>query len=389
MNIKNNSRLIRARRTSLRFGLGSLLCLILASHSIGQEAQRTYQPQLSDDGWSTTTAGESGLSDARLLAMASAIRAGEFKKITSVLIARDGKLAYESYFDGGADTLRNTRSATKSVSDILTGIAIDKHLLAGVAEPVTKFFPEKKPFQNPDPRKDKITLEDLLTMSSLLECDDSNQFSRGNEERMYLIEDYVKFALDLPLRGFPAWVPKPKDSPYGRSFSYCTAGVVTLGAALEKATGSSIPEFADRNLFGPLGIRKVQWQFTPAGLAMTGGGLELRSRDLLKLGQLYAGGGKWNGSLLVSEAWVKTSTQPHAQVDDETDYGYLWWLRHFKSGNRTFNAYLMQGNGGNKVAVFPQLHMVVVITTTNYNLKGAHELSDRLLTEYILSAVQQ
>jgi CubicO group peptidase (beta-lactamase class C family) len=373
----------------MRSVLVFLLLLIFTLPCIGQQSQAISRPQQGDDGWITTTGSESGLSAARLQAMEKAIRSGEFKKITSVLIAGNGKLAYEVYFDGDAGTLRNTRSATKTVTDILTGIAIDKHLLAGVTEPVTKFFPEKTPFQNPDPRKDKITVEDFLTMSSLLECDDSNQFSRGNEERMYLIEDYVKFTLDLPLRGFPAWVTKPKDSPHGRSFSYCTAGAATLGAVLEKATRSSVPDFADRNLFAPLSIKKVQWQFTPTGLAMTGGGLGLRSRDLLKLGQLYANGGNWNGRSLVSEDWVKTSIQPHAQVDDETEYGYLWWLRHFKSGDRTLNAYLMQGNGGNKVAVFPQLHLVVVITTTNYNLKGAHELTDRILSEYVLSAVQQ
>ncbi|HEY0005372.1 MAG TPA: hypothetical protein VGB17_11235 [Pyrinomonadaceae bacterium] len=111
--------------------------------------------------------------------------------------------------------------------------------------------------------------------------------------------------------------------------------------------------------------------------------------DYLKLGQLYANAGVWNGSRIVSQRWVKASIQPHAQVDDETEYGYLWWLKAFKSGDQRFAAYLMQGNGGNKVALFPEPEMVVVITTTNYNLREAHELSDRLLTEYVLSAIEQ
>ena len=115
----------------------------------------------------------------------------------------------------------------------------------------------------------------------------------------------------------------------------------------------------------------------------------MQSRDYLKLGQLYANNGIWNGTRVVSEQWVKMSIQPHAQVDDDTEYGYLWWLKSFKSGKKKFTASLMQGNGGNKVVIFPELDMVVVITTTNYNIQGAHELTDSLLSDYILTSIEQ
>lgn len=366
-----------------------ILSLLFFSVSLAQNKTEISYPQMSGDGWITASSESAGLGGKSLQAMESAIESGEFKKITSILIARNGKLVYETYFDGSdAIALRNTRSATKTVTGILIGIAIDSGFLTGVDSPILKFFPDKQPLQNPDPRKGKINIEDFLTMSSLLECDDWNSFSRGNEERMYLIEDYVKFTLDLPIKGFPAWATKPADSPYRRSFSYCTAGVATLGGVLERATKMPVPDFAGKYLFVPLGIKKVKWQITPTGLAMTGGGLELQSRDLLKLGELYSNKGLWKGIRIISDDWVKASIQPHVQVDNETEFGYLWWLRTFKSGDTNFSSYLMQGNGGNKVAVFPELNLVVVITSTNYNTKGMHEQTDRLLSDYILPAVE-
>ncbi len=329
-----------------------------------------------------------GLS-ARLSAMETAIRAGEFKKITSVLIAKNGTPVFEAYFNGAdATTLHNTRSATKTITGMLVGIAIDKGMLSGVPAPILPFFPDRQPLQNPDPRKAKITVEDFLTMSSLLECDDWNEYSRGNEERMYIIEDWVKFTLDLPIKGFAPWAKKPADSPYGRSFSYCTAGVSTLGAVLERATKKSVPDFAKENLFAPLGIEKTAWQFSPLGTAQTGGGLGLSTRDLGKLGQLYLDGGSWKGRRVVPEKWVAESIRPHAHIDEDWEYGYLWWLRTFKAGNRSFATYCMNGSGGNRVAVLPEQGLVVVITTVNFKEHDPHGITDKLLTDQVLAAVE-
>jgi CubicO group peptidase (beta-lactamase class C family) len=339
----------------------------------------------SDDGWSRPRPPEAGVDAERLERMATAVRAGDFPKVTSVLIARDRRLVYEGYFDdSGPAALRNTRSATKTVAGILVGVAIDRGLLPGVGTRVLPYFSDRLPLQNPDPRKDGITVEDLLTMSSILECDDTNRFSRGHEERMYLVEDWMRFALDLPVRGFPSWTSKPSVLPHGRSFSYCTAGVGLLAGVLAGATGSSVAEFADDALFRPLGIRRAVWQYNPLGVEFTGGGLGLASGDLLKLAQLYLDDGGWGGTRVVSESWVRESTRPHVRVDDETEYGYLWWLRRFAVGPRSVRSYLMQGNGGNKVAVFPDLRSTVVITTTNFNAPGMHESTDRLLREHVL-----
>lgn len=352
------------------------------------DMEQSSSPHATDDGWQTCAAGSVGFDTARLERMAGSIARGDFKKIGCVLLARHGQLAYEAYFDElGPEGLRNTRSATKTVTGMLIGIAIDKGFLAGVDALILPFFPDKQPLQYPDPRKQSLTVEDFLTMSSLLECDDFNSFSRGNEERMYLIEDYVQFTLDLPIKGFPSWSPKPEQSPYGRSFSYCTAGVATLGGVLARATKAPVPEFAQANLFDPLAIRNVEWQVTPTGLAMTGGGLSLRARDLLKLGQFYLNGGEWGGRHVVPKTWVDDSIRPHVRVDDETEYGYLWWIRRFISGTQSHPAYLMSGNGGNKVAVFPEVDLVAVITSTNFSARDMHEQTDRILCEHILPAV--
>src|SRR4030088_1072774 len=225
-----------------------------SSQASSHESSRTTA-----GGWPTSSPAESGLSDARLRSLDVAVRSGEFKKIGSVLIARHGKLAYEGYFDangdGDAATLRNTRSATKSITDVLIGIAIDEHKLSGVDARIMALLPERaRTFQNPDPRKSAITVEDFLTMSSPLECDDWNDASRGNEERMYLVEDWAQFILDLPIRGRMHLGEQVEPPAYGRYFSYCAGGVFTLSEVLETLMALRSAGYPRGKIFGPLGI---------------------------------------------------------------------------------------------------------------------------------------
>jgi CubicO group peptidase (beta-lactamase class C family) len=308
------------------------------------------------------------------------IESGDFERVTSVLLLSGSEIAYESYFEGDATTLRNTRSVTKTVLGMLVGLAIDDGVVAGVQTTLSELMPSASRRQL-DSRKKAITIEDLLTMSSCLECDDWNGFSAGNEERMYLVEDWLQFALDLPIRGFPSWVHRPEDSPYGRSFSYCTAGVAALGIALEHSLGESLETYAQRRLFAPLGISRAQWPRTPLGQTSTAGGLLLTSRGLAALGRLYRDG----GSGIVSPEWIETSTRAHARIDDATTYGYLWWRRSFND----FPSYFMSGTGGNRVHVFPDLDAVAVVTTTNFGVRNAQQLTDRLVTEEVVPALAE
>jgi len=281
----------------------------------------TAQAQRATDGWTKIGPKEGGLSDMKLRAMSRAIRSQEFKKIGSVLIARHGKLLYEDYVEGDASTLRDTRSATKSITDVLIGTAIDEQKLSGVDALILQLLPEHAgKIQNPNPRKDKMTVEDFLTMSSPLECDDWNDASRGNEERMYLVEDWTQFILDLPIRGRMHLGEQPESPPYGRYFSYCTGGAFALSEVLQKVTGLRTDLYAQQKLFGPLEITDAQWVFSPMNIPMTGGGLRLSSRDLLKIADLYAAGanGKARGSKMKSGFALPLRPMPASTTQPST-----------------------------------------------------------------------
>ncbi|MDR6674496.1 serine hydrolase [Xanthomonas sp. 1678] len=349
-------------------------------------APATAPPAL-DDGWRVADARSAGWNMATLATLEQAIADGKAPHTSSVLIVRDGALVYERYFgDADRQTLQDTRSATKSITALLVGAAIDRGRLPSAQAKVYDYFGDRR-WQQPDPRKRATTVEDLLTMSSQLECDDDNAFSSGNEERMYVSADWTQFALDLPIKGYAPWMRRPEDSPHGRAFSYCTAGSFLLGALVEKATGQRLEDFAAQALERPLGITNVRWGRSAEGVGMGGGGTRYRSRDLAKFGQLLLDQGRWRGRQVLSADWVRAMTTVHAQAREDADYGYLLWRFRFPVRGTERGVWAMSGNGGNYVFVLPEERLVVVITRSAYNTPKMHPQSQALLADYVLKAL--
>ena len=342
-------------------------------------------------GQSAATPEEVGVSATAVDKLLQRLRDGESGAVDSLLLVRHGKLAVEEYFNGfGRDDLHELRSVTKSVVGLLVGIAVDQGLLKGVDAPVLPFFPEYEAVLYPDPSKKKISLEHLLTMSSGLDCNDFEHFSAGNEERMYSRGDWVKFFLDLPVS---------QDRP-GGGWGYCTAGVMTIGGILENVTGKKVAEISGPMLMEPLGIRTYDWGSpNRRGRTNVCGDLSLRPRDMAKLGQLMLNGGTWNGRRVVSRAWVEASSTSHHSREnnlflesvvtpEDTGYGYLWWVEPWTVGTKKVKTFYGTGFAGQKIFVFPDLDMVVVMTGSNFQSGDlAHRKPALLLSEELLPAL--
>jgi CubicO group peptidase (beta-lactamase class C family) len=285
----------------------------------GQQDYRYTPPVDRHDGIAVGDIAHSPLGTATADALVHALVDGTYKDVHSVLLYQDGKLVLEEYFYGyNAERPHQLRSATKSVVSTLAGIAIDQGALAGVNQRVLPVMSYSS-YANPDPRKATITLGDFLSMSSGLDCNDHSSTSPGRETVLDDTPDWVKATLDLPMI----------NDPGARGY-YCSGGVSVVGRMTENVVHLPLPEFADKYLFSPLGIAHTDWAWnydlTSADKEYSQ--IHLRSRDMLKLGILFAGGGIWHGQRIVSEAWVNTSMAEHSHVDN-TSYGYFWWRHPF------------------------------------------------------------
>lgn len=342
-------------------------------------AEQKLQPIKPNSGWPVST---DKIDVKKIEELNKLIAQNKFKDITSIVVIKDGKLLLEEYFNGSArDSLHDPRSVGKTFTSAVMGIAIHEGHIKNEDVTLDHFFDLKK-FGNYSTLKDKISLKSLLTMSSIFDADDNDGSSPGNEDNMYDKPDWVKFALDLK-------VDSSKTAL--KQWHYFTAGMIVLGDILNRSVPGGLEKYADQKLFWPLGIKHYQWQYTPQHVPNTAGGLQMRSLDYARFGQVYKNGGKWDGKQIIPTEWVQKTFTKYlslpADVVGPGYYGYLFWNKTYTVNDKPYETFYCTGNGGNKIFVFTNQPLVIIITATAYNTPYAHPQVDKMMQEYILPAV--
>jgi CubicO group peptidase (beta-lactamase class C family) len=323
-------------------------------------------PEL-DDGWRVSSLSAEGIDAAAIARLEERIQDGDFNDVHSCLIVKNGVLVYDKYFGGiRRETLHRLYSVTKSVTSALIGIAIDQGYIASVEQPVIAYFPEYVD-ENWNPRKNGITLQHLLSMTSGLQYDENSypySDERNSHTQMTATRDWMAWALAQPLIAEP-----------GTRFIYSTANSHLFSGIIHRTTGLYANQFAEEYLFGPLGIVDYFWTIGD-GYPATGGsfgGLKLRPRDMGKFGYVYLNGGRWQGQQIVPEAWVAESFVPRIEAWGADRYGYQWWIHRSRVSKSELEWFAARGYGGQFIALFPSLDMVVVLTCGNEQTPSREE----------------
>ena len=350
-----------------------------------------------------TDTADKGYLDSLLLKKAAAeISQGKYGEVHAMLIYKDSKMLFEEYFPGHqykwdgpnhhGDLIKwdksiphGVKSVSKSITSLCIGIAIDKGFIKSVDQSVFDYLPDHQSLRRDG--KEKITIEHLLTMTSGLEWGEWNTPLSSEKNDIVGIwfqdKDPVSFILEKPL------IKEP-----GTVFNYSGGNTILLGEIIRQATKMDLEMFAKQYLFKPLGIDSVIWGLRyKNGVIEAGGGLEIRPRDLVKIGALCLNKGKFKGRQIVSEKWIEKCSTPYANnthifipghFSGSHGYAYSWWLKSYKKAGKEFNMFHAVGWGGQDLIILPELNMVVVFTGGNY---VPLTTTFSILDKYILTAV--
>lgn len=345
----------------------------ISVHSFGTNDSRDYWPTTS---WRTTIPEAQGMNSTMLNQMKEYIKEQNIA-IDSIVVIRNGYIVLEEYPNPSYNqTTRHVcYSVTKSFTSALIGIAIQLGFINSVDQKVVDFFP-KRVIANMDTRKQSMTLEHLLIMSSGLEWDEwtypymdlqGNPDFRNSYIQLINSTDSIQFVLDRPMENVP-----------GVKWVYNSGASHLLSAIIERTTGQPTLNFAREFLFRPLGILNVSWTQHPQGLFYGGHGLYMRPQDIAKFGFLFLNKGTWNDKQVVLADWVTQSTITSIWPQKKVGYGYQWWTLP------SHGIYFASGLYGQGIIIIPEYDLVVVYTA---EIKKGFNPEFSMLFEYIIPAV--
>jgi CubicO group peptidase (beta-lactamase class C family) len=318
--------------------------------------------------WSQAKPEESDIDAKALESIYSDMDQEAHRDLKGIVIVRDGHLVSERYFNSdSAETLHDIRSATKSITSLLMGIAIQQGLVHGVNDSIALYLPVL-----PKDGKEKITVKDLLNMRSGLDADDEDPASPGNENTLDQSTDWMRTVYAVPMKRAP-----------GTQYRYCSINAFLTGAIVENASHMALDQFAKINLFEPLGIEKYSWRHVPTARTTGQGNLSITTRDEAAIGELMLNDGVVNGRRVLAHDWVEQSLAKQVAISDSDPYadyyGYMWYRKAEAVGDHKVEVHFASGNGGNKIYIVPSLRMVVAITSSAYNQKYGQRRSQDIL----------
>lgn len=330
-----------------------------------------------DDGWSVAAPAEAGLNPAALAQLIDQIdSAASIPNVHAVIVEHKGRLVFERYWRGkdqnwgqqlgsvehGHNTLHDLRSVTKSVTSLLLGIALGEGSEAALQRPITSFFKGRTDFGD---KLESVTLHHVLTMTAGLDWNEMEvpYTSRRNDEiRLYTTNDPIGLVL-----------ARAVQDPPGSRWYYNGGLTQVVAGVIENLTGMTVEKYAEKVLFGPLGITSYTWHRSyewPASTSPSAAsGLRLTARDLAKIGSLVLNNGQWQGQQIVPASWIKTSTARHVQDNPwgppgVYGYGYFWFPGTLLSGDTVIRAV---GNGDQRIFVLPDRGLAITVFAGNYN----------------------
>ena len=352
--------------TSVSWAAASLVALLAVGctgetsapvEQLGADAE-SYFP---DAGWRTATPVQVGVDGDAVSSLISRLRSGSLGPEHAIVIVRKGYVIADEYFAGWtSDSIHTEQSVTKSVTSLVTGIAIARGDLRGVDQPLVELFTRYAPIANLDDRKQALTVRDVLTMRTGMDWNEDSYAGSPLEQLNQLQTDWLRFVIDWQMREQP-----------GTRWQYNSGGVIALGGAIGLAAGINTADYARAYLLRPIGITGDKWvRGYPDLLPHTGGGLYMSTRDLARVGYLVLRRGRWNGTQVVPEAWITESTRPlvtptYRLGGRTSSYGYLWWLYALDGGqpDATTTDLVIAASGaqGQWLFVVPKYDLVVAI----------------------------